>query len=325
MRFKIYLLTILVALLTFFSFYIVYSDWPQSSFWSGHFQNFSPASFPANGNNGDLDARRAYILPIAEPNYLPAKKQNWPDPELSAKSFLLYDDRNGRIIFSKNIDQPLPVASLTKLMTAVLAMEYLPVKSVVTINPESYRVDGETADFYPGEQLYFEDLLAVMLIRSSNDAAVALSLAVETKVGGHFFYLMNSKARELGMYNSAFLDPAGLSDDAYSTAKDLLKLARYSQKYPLIWQFLRFNAIDIISADGRYAHHYSSTNRLLGQWPETIGGKTGYTEGALGCMILEVKIHRGEHSLLAIVLGSASRFEDTKNLIDWGQNAFYWE
>ena len=186
--------------------------------------------------------------------------------------------------------------------------------------------DQEGADFYLGEQLFFKDLLGVMLVKSSNDAAMAVAKAVENKTKRRFPDLMNKKAQELDMLNSYFIHPAGLNDDAYSTAENLLKLVIYSKKYPEIWGWLALPTITITSIDGKNSHTFSSTNKLFTSLDEIVGGKTGYTDGALGCMILEVRISglKGG-SFLAIVLGSPSRFEDTKKLVEWGKSAFRWE
>lgn len=316
MKLKLTILTMAVALLTALSIYGVYARPDHGPV------NFSLTRAEETQN---FDSQTAYILPVMEPNHFPIRRPEFADPQLAARSFLLYEIENEKILLASNSKQPWPAASLTKILTAVVVAENLAPDEIVVIGADSRNVDAEGADFYLGEKVYVKDLLAAMLIKSSNDAAVALSGAVESKTGRRFLEMMNRKADEIGMINSFFLDPSGLNDDGYSTAEDLLKLARYSKKYELIWQMLGLRSWEMRSADDKFAHSFLSTNKLFDDLPGIIGGKTGYTEGALGCMILEVGRH-GEHgSFVVVVLGSSSRFEDAKKLIQWGRSAFRWE
>jgi D-alanyl-D-alanine carboxypeptidase len=216
------------------------------------------------------------------------------------------------------------VASLTKLLTAIIVIEELEMDSTVVVDEASRNVDKEGADFYLGEKLWVKDVLGAMLVKSSNDAAWLLAKAVESKSGGKFMDSMNRKAYAIGMTHSSFFDPAGLDDSGYSTAEDILKLVQYSKRYPKIWQWMRSPVMTIQSVDGQLAHNFASTNKLFEVMPELIGAKTGYTDGALGCMILEAKIGQ-TGSLLAIIIGSPARFDDTRKLMEWGQTALRWE
>lgn len=317
MRLKLTILTIAVAVLTALSFYGVYRppDYPPVGF-----------SLTQAVANQSFNSQTAYLLSAAEPNNFPIRRPETVDPVLVAKSYLLYETRNDKVILAHNPRQPLPVASLTKILTAVLVWENLSLGEVLTIDADSYNVDKEGADFYLGEKIAVRDLLGAMLVKSSNDAAVLLAKGVEERVKGHFSEMMNRKAYVIGMVNSSFFDAAGLNDDGYSTAEDLLKLVRYSKRYPEIWQWLGMKSWEARSADGRLVHVFLSTNKLFETVPNIIGGKTGYTDSALGCMMLEVKNPLAKDgSLLAIVLGSPVRFEDTRKLVEWGQTAFRWE
>lgn len=316
MKLKLTILTILVALLTGLSMYGVYG---------GQDQRPVDFAFTKSSDRSGLDSQTAYILSAAEPNNFPVRNPDFPDPQISAKAFLLYEVKSGKTVLSKNSKQPLPVASLTKLLTALIVSEHLPSEEIVVIDAESHNVDQEGADFHLGERLYVKDMLGAMLVQSSNDAAVALAKAVEAKTGGRFPEMMNRKAYEIGLINSSFLDPAGLNDGGYSTAEDLLKLVQYSKRYQEVWGLLGLKSWEVRSTGGQRAHSFFSTNKLWETLPDILGGKTGYTEGALGCMILEVKGKDGQGSFLTILLGSAARFEDTKKLIEWGQAAFRWE
>jgi len=163
-----------------------------------------------------------------------------------------------------------------------------------------------------------------MLVKSSNDAASAITKAIEQKTGENFVGLMNRKARQIGMSESHFLDPAGLNDEGYATVRDLMRLARYSKNYPEIWNLLSLRSLNINSADGKFSHYFESTNKLWTSMPNLNGGKTGYTDGALGCMIVEEDLPENNSSLIFIVLGSADRFGEVKKLSDWSKTAFRW-
>ncbi|MDP3731071.1 MAG: serine hydrolase [bacterium] len=315
MRLKISILTILVGALSVLSFYLVYSDQKAEA---------DIALTELFLNEKDFNSQRAFLLPISEPTYFPIRDTSITPPELSAKSFLIYDSINGKIIFSKDPGRALPVASLTKLLTAVVALENLDPQEVITITHESFNVDGQGADFHIQEQLYFKDLLGAMLVKSSNDAAMTIAKAVEQKTGQKFTDLMNNKAFQIGMDSSNFLDPAGLNDEGYSSSRDLLRLVHYTKHYPLIHQFTGLSSLKITSAEGKFAHNFNSTNKLWGILPGLTGGKTGYTDGALGCMITEENLSAQNSSLVIIILGSADRFGEIKQLSDWAKLAFRW-
>ncbi|OGN13782.1 MAG: hypothetical protein A3C71_02205 [Candidatus Yanofskybacteria bacterium RIFCSPHIGHO2_02_FULL_43_15c] len=317
MRLKIHLLTILVSVLTVLSFYLVITDPTPRSELQGHLVQFVQG-VPVRAETA------AFILPISEPTFFPIRDTAVPVPELTVKSFLVYDTKNEKVIFSKEPGRVLPVASLTKLLTAIIGIDFLEPQEVITISNDSYNVDGEGADFRLQEQFYFKDLLGAMLVKSSNDAALAIAKTLEQKTGENFVGLMNRRARQIGMTESRFIDPAGLGDDGFSTARDLLRLARYSKNYPEVWHLLGLRSLDINAVDGKLTHHFESTNKLWASMPNLKGGKTGYTDGALGCMILEEDLPEQDSSLIIIVLGSADRFGEVKKLSDWSKLAFRW-
>ena len=315
MQLKIVVLTILVGVLSVLSFYLVYSDQRVQA---------EMALADATGAGKDFSLQTAFLLPISEPTFFPIRDTAVLPPELTAKSFLIYDTKNGKIIFSKDPNRALPVASLTKLLTAVIGLEYLDGQDTVTITGESYNVDGEGALFRLQEQFYFKDMLGAMLIKSSNDAAVAVAKAVEQKTGQPFTGLMNRKALQIGMDRSNFIDPAGLNDEGYSSAGDMLRLVQYAKRYSEIQSLMGLKSLTVTSADGKFLHNLNTTNKLWGILPGLIGGKTGYTDGALGCMMAEENLSEHGSSLIIIVLGSADRFGEIKQLSDWTKTAFRW-
>jgi serine-type D-Ala-D-Ala carboxypeptidase (penicillin-binding protein 5/6) len=273
--------------------------------------------------DASLNSTQAYIFPISEPSYLPVLNTAAERPQLTAMSAIVYDTRSSRYLYSKNSDVRLPIASLTKILAAVVVVENLNLDDIVIIPEEVLRVDGEKQTLYLDERVRVRDLLKMALIESSNDAAYALKYHA-SKLGIDMLGLMNKKAVELGMHNSIFHDPAGLNDDALSTSEDLVKLVKYSLKFDELWSVLGEKTTSVYSVDGKIEHTVKSTNQLLGVIPDVVGGKTGYTEKALGCMLLVVDVPGKNDKLVSIILGSTERFTDTEKLINWVKRAHTW-
>jgi serine-type D-Ala-D-Ala carboxypeptidase (penicillin-binding protein 5/6) len=268
---------------------------------------------------------QAYILPISQANYLPIRNFDVTDPEIAAKSAALFDVKSEKILFAKNIHDKLPIASVTKLMTAIVVMENLSLNDIYTVTAEDLNADGNGADLTKGEQIKGGDLLKIMLIKSSNDAALVFS-SNAAKKNINLVTKMNEKAASLGMLETKYSDPAGLDDgDSYSTIADLIKLVEYVNKYPVIWEISSIKTTDVSSIDGRFNHHLTSTDQLLDEIPGIVGGKTGFTNGALQTMVLEVRLDKEDNKVVAIVLGSNDRFGEIKKLIEWGKSAYFWE
>lgn len=266
----------------------------------------------------------AYLLPLSEPNLLPLRLPGSSDFIPTAKAVLLYDSGSQRLLFNYHGRQPLPVASLTKLLTALVVVDELALQTVLTAQSAYLNRDGTGADFRSGERLTVADLLKALLVKSSNDAAYILAAAMEEKTGQTFPVLMQSKATSLNLLSSHWLDAAGLNDDAYATAEDLLLLERAVSRSPLLKAILAMPQVDLIAVNGR-AYHFNSTDQLLSNLAGVVLGKTGFTDGAGGCMILEVKLPQSDSTLVAIVLGATDRFAETKRLIEWAEQSFRWQ
>ena len=311
MQKKVYFVTILIIVLFVVNFFLLFKN-SRDNF-------MAPYCFKEVSDQGE----RAYILPISGPNYIPILDSNVVRPTVSAKSALVYDTSSSRFLYDKNTEMKVPIASLTKIMTAVVVLENLGSDDIVTIAENSIRVDGEKQDLYLGEKMSVRNLLKLMLIESSNDAAYALANHAE-KQGINFIGVMNTKARAIGMGDTIFNDPAGLNDNAHSTVMDLAKLVEYSLSYKEIWDISSEKTAIVESSDERIKHAITSTNRLLGMIKDIIGGKTGFTDGALQCMILVTSVPNYPGKLISIVLGSQDRFGDTQKLIEWTRTAYRW-
>jgi D-alanyl-D-alanine carboxypeptidase (penicillin-binding protein 5/6) len=309
MQSKLYVLAIFLAGLVVVSVFFVMDSSKKSNL-----ANAEPA----------FNSSEAYLLPVSEPSYFPIYEPKSDKSVLDAKSALVFDTRSGRSLFDKNSRIKLPIASLTKILSAVVVFENLNLKDTVVVPKEALKVDTEKQSLYLDEEITVENLLKLMLIESSNDAAYALAGYANSR-GINFVDKMNEKAQLLNMNDSHFLDPAGLNDDAYSTSEDLVKLIKYSFKYDLIWEILTEKSIIVKSTDGKIQHQVESTDQLLGVIPDIFGGKTGNTDKALGCMILVVNIPDKNDKLISVILGSKSRFDETKKLIDWVKESYRWE
>lgn len=248
------------------------------------------------------------------------------EPKIAATSALLAEiTENGepKIIFAKNQAQKNPIASLTKIMTAVIAAEFYEKNQTIVINKQAIDQLDASGNLKPGEQFNLSDLLRVMLIESSNDAAFALT---EPMAGpSNFVALMNLKAKDLGMENTAFFNPNGLDpEDAQllaeqinqSTVFDLAKLAQYVvYHHPKITKILSEKEIAVYSQGGEFYHPLANTNELLGKFSSIIGGKTGTTERAGGCLLLILQGKNPPSRFAAVVLNSPDKFKDMENII----------
>lgn len=257
--------------------------------------------------------------------------RNWvvPEPEISAKSAIVFNfkqDNSNNILFKKNAEQILPVASLTKLMTAIVALENYDPEDIIKISKDSVDIDGNNGGLINGEELKVKDLLYIMLVESSNDAAMALA-EDGTKINfDTFIYQMNRKAKEMDLRNTQFIEPIGLDSLNQSTAGEIAIIAEHALKIPLIFEILKTPQTTIFSIDKKFIHNIINTNKLLGKIPQLIGGKTGFTEEAGGCMVTISNISNlFNNYLITVVLASSQREDDTSTLIDWAQKAWIWQ
>ena len=249
--------------------------------------------------------------------------------EIKAKSaiaVLVTPDGKEKILFEKDIKQRRPIASLTKLMTAIVAEEVYNSKDIFVISKKAVAQEEQIGQLSPGEKLSLDQLLAIMLIESSNDAAWAIAEGQTTSTSTsnyqRFVELMNKKAKEIGLEDTFFNNPTGLNGtENYSTSYDLIKIAQYILKnHPEILEITRHRSWKALYPDGTLHHFISeNTNKLLEEIPEIIGGKTGYTEEAGGCILLILKSNKNRY-LIIVVLGTDSpdsRFLEAKKLINY--------
>ncbi|MBI2003490.1 MAG: D-alanyl-D-alanine carboxypeptidase [Parcubacteria group bacterium] len=269
-----------------------------------------------------------YLFPAAETNYFPIRDWGVPDPSLSARSALLYDFASDKILFSSNPETKLPIASLTKLLTAVIVLENMDLNDTVEVKKtaiEKSRKEGGGSNLYAGERIKASDLLKLMLIESSNDAAYAFEEHLSENYGIKLVEKMNEGAKNLSMNNTYFTEAAGLDDkNSFSTARDLVELVKYSFKYENLYDILKTREAEVVSIDGNLKHQIFNTNQLLGKLLNVIGGKTGFTELAGGSMILVTEAPNSSSRLVTVILGSEDRFSDVERMIEWVKSAYIW-
>ncbi|MBX4181297.1 serine hydrolase [Candidatus Parcubacteria bacterium] len=244
--------------------------------------------------------------------------------QLQAKSVYVYDVRNQSVLFAKNENTRLPLASLTKLMTALVASERSPSYGTVTITKEALAAEGDSG-LLAGEKWSLKNLLDFSLTTSSNDGmrAVALtfgaihdSTATPDEIIGNFVGLMNEKARELDLKNTYFWNETGLDESeqkggAYGSAKDVATLLEYIlRKEPEMLETTRQSMSDVVSLDG-LIHKAKNTNLLAGAIPGLMGSKTGFTNTAGGNLAIAFDPELGRPFII-VVMGSTEngRFED---------------
>jgi len=250
------------------------------------------------------------------------------DFDLDIKAAILVEAETGQVLYEKNSAEPLPPASITKIMTLLLAMEEIEkgnisLDSEVTISKYAESMGGSQIYLEAGTRIVLEDLLKAVTIASANDASVAIAEAI----GGtysNFIRLMNKKAEELGMENTIFENSTGLPveyGDHHTTAYDIILMSRELIKYDKILEWGSI-WVDYVQLPGREAM-LVNTNRLINSYPGMDGLKTGYTKEAGYC--LAATAERNDMRLISVILGAETekdREELTARLLDYGFNAF---
>lgn len=241
-----------------------------------------------------------------------------PAPAVDAEAALVATGR-GEILYADQADLRLPMASITKLMTALVVLDRSRPSDVVRVRASAAAVGESSVYLRTGERLTVRDLLAAALIQSANDAAVALAAGASGGDVGAFVARMNARARSMGLGNTHFANPDGLDEPGhYSSARDLLTLARAAMHRPLIRRLVAKSHASI--GGGRSLF---SWNDLLGTYPGTFGVKTGHTNEAGWCQIAIAR--RGGARVYAIILGSPGRSRrnaDLADLLTWGLDHF---
>lgn len=235
-------------------------------------------------------------------------------PVVKASALYLIELQSGRVLLEKHATRRLPPASLTKIMTALIALESAPLQEIVKIDPRAV-VHHSSYDFKPGEEFLLRDLVTAMLVVSANDACEA----VAWHIGGddkRFVAMMNERAVRLGLKNTHFANPCGFDAPGhYSTAADLAKLTERALQQPFFSMMVRTLIRDISTVDGTRHMSLHTTNELLVD-PDVNGVKTGYTSKAGRCLI--ASMFKDGHRLLLVGLNLMDQWNQATSLLHYG-------
>lgn len=310
-----------------------------------------------------LPTNAPHIMPwnenvLLEATKIPEKNQKNIAPIINAKSAIVVDMNNGIILYENNIHEPLPIASLTKLMTTVIVIEEIDPKETAIISKNAAHTEGSTIWLAEGEKITVENLLYAALINSANDSAVALA-EHSSGTTEKFVEKMNNRSKELGMLSTNFVNPTGLDEDFHfelqstlttenqtiensilplekpinktssksrniSTAYDLTLLSRYAFGKSFIRRAVTKKELQIASVNETLTHKLNNTNELLNSYLHVLGLKTGTTDAAGECLIAVIANENG-NDIMTIVLNSPSRYKETKILADWALRTYTWK
>lgn len=242
-------------------------------------------------------------------------------PVISGQSVLAIDLDSGVTVYEKDSDKPLLPASTTKIVTALVAMDYYSDDAVLVV--DGVKVDGQKMGLVKGEEISFLDLLHGLLIYSANDAAEVLA---SNYPGGRgtFVAAMNLKAKELDLTSTHFTNPSGLENNNHiSTARDLVKVAAHAMGNTTFAKVVATREKLVESKDGKIKHKLVNINELIGKVDGVMGVKTGWTENARENLV--TYIERDGRRIMIALLASQDRFGETEELIDWIFDNYRWE
>ena len=241
---------------------------------------------------------------------------------LSAQSAVLIDARDGKILYEKDADTPRPMASTTKIMTAIVAIENGDVNEIIEITDEAVGVEGSSIYLQKGEKMTLLELLYALLLQSANDAAVAIAVGVGGSVEG-FARMMNEKAIELGLTSTHFENPNGLDADGHvTTARELALLTAYALKNPTFAEIVSTYKRKISGPDGG-VRLVVNHNKLLNMYDGCVGVKTGFTKKSGRCLVSAAC--RESLTLVAVTLSAPDDWRDHTALLNHGYENYLCE
>jgi D-alanyl-D-alanine carboxypeptidase len=302
---------------------------------------FLVSIFFMNSNSHNLEAVSSVQASFISEDSLfrPLKKNNAPDLQISATQALsvliIPETGTEKILFQKNANNTDPIASMSKLMTAIIVIEQYDLEKKIFLTPDQASALIATGgNVSSGQAISIKNLLTIMLIESNNVAADILSEQMPT---GKFVSLMNQKAKDLNLKKAVFFNPSGLTEQDFkmnqASADDLKKIIIYIIKnHSLLVEICSIQSIDYY-INGHYYKKLENTNALLKKGPEYLWGKTGYTKEANGCIISVSKkpffspFQSKTAYIINIIMGAdgkTSRFVEAEKLENWITNSFIW-
>ncbi len=235
---------------------------------------------------------------------------------VSAASAIVINAATGTSLFEKNADIQMPMASTTKIMTALLLAEQNTPDTTLTVTREMVSTEGSSMGLLPGDTVSYYALMCGMLLASGNDAANTAAIAVAGSVDA-FADMMNRKAREIGMQNTHFITPSGLDADGhYSTARDMAKLAAVALKNETFAKIAASSEITVSYGNPPYKRRLKNHNKLLSLYGGAVGVKTGFTKKSGRCLVSAAE--RSGAGVIAVTLDDPNDWEDHCALLDYG-------
>ncbi|MBR3018075.1 MAG: D-alanyl-D-alanine carboxypeptidase [Clostridia bacterium] len=232
------------------------------------------------------------------------------------RSSILIEAKTGRVLYENNAHEPLPMASTTKIMTALVALENGNPDDLVTTGANAFGVPGTSIYLSLGEQLPLRDMLYGLMLASGNDAAVAIAEHIGGDVDS-FCQMMNKRAADIGCEDTVFATPHGLpANNHHTTARDLAMIAREAMRNPAFREIVSTQRASIPWEGHDYDRILNNKNKLLSEYPGAIGVKTGYTKAAGRCLVFAAE--RDGLELIGVVLNCPDWFQEAEALLDKG-------
>ena len=270
----------------------------------------------------DANELEEVVIEEDEKNEIEASASSDTKPTINSRRYAVYDRLSGRCIYGKDENKQTAMASTTKIMSAVIIVENCNLEDIVTVTEKAAGVGGSRLGLHTDDKISVNDLLYGLMLRSGNDAAVALAIHTAGSVE-EFANLMNQKAEVLGLTNTHFVSPHGLDNsEHYTTAYELAKITDYALKNETIAKIVKTKTTTI-SINGN-PMQINNTNELLGNVEGVYGVKTGFTNNAGRCLVTSVK--RGDMDLIIVVLGADTRKDrasDSMKLIEYAFKKFH--
>lgn len=234
----------------------------------------------------------------------------------SARAAIVISGDTGEVIYSQNAQEKLPMASTTKIMTALILCEQGDMEKVITVTDQMVRVEGTSMGLLAGDKVSYKALLYGMLLASGNDAANVTAYALGGTIDG-FVKMMNNKAKELGLSNTHFETPSGLDgDEHYTTAYDLAMLAKVCMENPLFYEAASSKSATLEYGNPPYRRTLTNHNKLLKIYDGAVGVKTGFTKKSGRCLVSCAE--RDGKRIIAVTLKDPDDWRDHTNLLDYG-------
>lgn len=237
-------------------------------------------------------------------------------PDISARAAIVINAETGEVLFRKNADKHLPMASTTKIMSTILAIEHGRLDEQFTVDPQAVKTEGSSMGLRENDKVTLRALCYGMMLPSGNDAANCTAVRVAGSIEG-FVGLMNEKAKSLGLKDTHFVTPSGLddyTDEHYSTALDMAKLTRYAMKNQVFREICSAKKVKLCYGDPPYDRWLTNTNKLLSTCRGAIGVKTGFTDKAGRCLVSCCE--RNGAQLICVTLGDRNDWQDHSMLYD---------